>query len=226
LEVAVQPSQVSNNEAASSRIASLHEHIESAKAALQLAQKRQATYADQGRREVHLQVGQRVFLSTHHLNLKSKEQTKKLLGKYIGPFPVKRVINPVAYELELPDHLHIHPVFHISKLKVSSSSPPGVFPARDCAAEQHRPPPEFVDEDGQEVWEVEAILSKRTRSAGRNRLIVEYLVQWKGYPAYEATWEPASQLRDAPDAVQAYESQRSTQEQQRRPRGQEESNRQ
>ena len=205
LDIAIQPDQVSNNAAASSRISALHQHIESAKAALELAQKRQATYADQARREVELHAGQRVLLSTHHLNLKSKEQTKKLLSKYIGPFAVKRVISPVAYELELPNTLQIHPVFHISKLKLASESSLGTYPARDSCPDPARPPPEFVNEDGQEVWEVEAVLNKRTQKAGRNRQIIEYLVKWKGYPTYEATWQPASQLCEAMDAVQAYE---------------------
>lgn len=106
--------------------------------------------------------------------------------------------------LNYPTHCKFIRYF-TSKLKLASESPLGTYPARDSCPDPARPPPEFVNEDGQEVWEVEAVLNKRTRATGRNRQIIEYLVKWKGYPTYEATWEPASQLSEAMDAVQAYE---------------------
>lgn len=205
LDQAVLPNQVSNNPTAAERIEELHRLIERAKESLQIAQKRQAHYADTNRREVSLQPGVHVWLSTEHLTLKDKSQTKKLLSKFIGPFSIKRVVGAVAYELDLPPELKIHPVFHISKLKVAKESEVGRFPTRDSdAASEHRPAAEFVNEDGEEVWEVEAILKKRTISYGRNKRREEYLVKWRGYPSYEATWEPASNLRQAQQAMEEF----------------------
>ena len=43
--------------------------------------------------------------------------------------------------------------------------------------------------DGEEEYEVEAIL--RHKGKGTRRL---YLVMWKGYPITEASWEPESHL--------------------------------
>lgn len=52
------------------------------------------------------------------------------------------------------------------------------------------------------MYEVEGILARRG-SGSR----VQYLVQWKGYPLYEATWEPRASLMDgARQVVEAYEA--------------------
>ena len=35
---------------------------------------------------------------------------------YYGPYPVVKVVSPVAYELKLPPQLKLHPVIHIDQL--------------------------------------------------------------------------------------------------------------
>ena len=47
--------------------------------------------------------------------------------------------------------------------------------------------------DGEEEYEVEAIL--RHKGKGARRL---YLLMWKGYPITEASWEPESHPQNAP----------------------------
>ena len=73
------------------------------------------------RGELILQPGDQVWLSTCNLRLACP--SKKLAPKFIGPFPVKRKLNEVSYELYLPDSLRIHPVFHVSLLKLQSLTP-------------------------------------------------------------------------------------------------------
>ncbi len=206
IDEAVKPANVSNNPTAAERIQQLHEALGRSKAALLRAQQRQAQYADRNRREITFVVGDSVLLSTEHLSLKNKDRTKKLLSKYIGPFKVKRVISQVAYELDLPSTMHIHPVFHVSKLKVVKDSG-SALPGRSVAEQApERPPPELINEDGEEEWEVERILKKRTVKRGKNSKRIEYLVQWRGYPEWEQTWEPARNLAQAQQAIADFEA--------------------
>jgi len=120
---------------------------------------------------------------------------KKLQPKFIGPFPVSKVISSTAYQLTLPHTMHIHPVFHISLLKRYTENP-DTFPNR-----QQVPPPPVIINDSEPEYEVEEILDKRTHHRQ-----VQHLVLWKGYPRHDATWEQASNLTNAQDLVQDFES--------------------
>ena len=42
--------------------------------------------------------------------------SKKLDDKRYGPYPITKVISTNAYELKLPQHMQIHPVFNVAKL--------------------------------------------------------------------------------------------------------------
>ena len=127
-----------------------------------------------------LQVGQKVYLSAKNYN--TRRLSEKLENKYLGPFTIAEKYSPLLYKLELPPTMKIHPVFHVSLLQprsqeisIRSSSPP--------------PPPIIINEEGDEEFEVEAILDSRKRGKG-----VQYLVHWKGYPDHERTWEPLRNL--------------------------------
>lgn len=113
-----------------------------------------------------LKVGDKVWLST--VNLKLPCPSRKLGPRYIGPFQIKREINPVAFELSLPDSYRIHPVFHVSLLKPAIPDP---FPGRV----EPPPPPVTVGEETE--YEVESVLDCRKR--GRQ---TQCLIKWKGYP--------------------------------------------
>ncbi|XP_013873675.1 uncharacterized protein LOC106524420 [Austrofundulus limnaeus] len=66
-------------------------------------------------------VGQKVWLSTRNIPL--KEQSKKLAPRFIGPYPITKIINPTSVKLQLPSSTRIHPTFHVSQLKVFVESP-------------------------------------------------------------------------------------------------------
>jgi len=116
--------------------------------------------------------------------------------KPAGLTVIKRVVNDNAYELDLPPQLQIHPVLNISRLK-SYKDGQRSFPFRPSSA--NRPPPAAIQKDGAALFEVKSIMSQRGTG---NR--TEYLVEWLGYPHWEATWERASSLSGARDAIREY----------------------
>ena len=85
---------------------------------LRRGQDRQKEYADRRRRDVEFQVGDEVLLSTRTLPVKVVAGGSKKLGPlYCGPFRILETYTS-AYHLELPQHMQIHPVFHVSQLKL------------------------------------------------------------------------------------------------------------
>ncbi len=160
--------------------------IQVAKDTLMIAQERQAKYANQHRRYKEYKIGDKILLSTQHINtpIDKYRPTKKLAPKYMGPYTISAVISATTYKLDLPANLKIHPVFHISLLK----------PYQEISNEftQLTPPlpPVIIPETEEEEYEVEAILDKKLV-----RKKSYYLVKWKGYPLHDATWEPLENLK-------------------------------
>jgi len=50
---------------------------------------------------------------------------------------------------------------------------------------------------------VEKILDKQIKRQG-HKVSIEYLVKWKGYPDYDATWKPQEALKNAPEVVEEF----------------------
>ena len=190
------------NPEATDRIVQLKRDLDAAREMIRKAQSRQAQYVNQHRRDIKFRVGDRVLMSTANLKLVGDNRSIKFAQRYIGPFEVKRVVNDNAYELALGQQMRIHPVVNVSRLipwRDGMLTHPHRIPSHT------RPPPEVIQDDGAELYEIERILAKRGVGSGRGRN-VEYLVEWKGYPIWEASWVKVKDMGDARRVIKEYEA--------------------
>jgi hypothetical protein len=142
----------------------------------------QTHYANKRRlQEPDIKVGTKMYLSTENLNL-PKGRARKLLPRFIGPFPVKEVFPSTSnYLLELPKELanrRIHPKFHISRLRPHVPNDDERFPRRDVQTFYDFGLPEEAE------WFVDEIIGHRWT---RNKLDLQ--VRWS---LGDVTWEPLS----------------------------------
>jgi hypothetical protein len=160
-------------------VQSARTRIAEAKKCLQAAQDRQAHYANAKRQPITLHVGQLVLLSSKNIKI-ATTGTPKLLPRYLGPFKVTRLVGKAAVQLDIPASWTIHPVFHVSLLKLwDGPNTPEVL---------------TVDVEGFPEFVVEKILSHRLQTRGRGRPVTMFLVKWKDFGSEHNTWEPEANL--------------------------------
>ncbi|CAJ0967564.1 unnamed protein product [Ranitomeya imitator] len=132
-----------------------------------------------------LRVGDLVWLSSRHIPM--KVSSPKFKPRFIGPYRISEVLNPVSFRLTLPASFSIHNVFHRSLLRRYVAP---VVPSVD--------PPAPVLFEGELEYVVEKILDSRI--SGRK---LQYLVKWKGYGQEDNSWVFASDVHAA-DLVRAF----------------------
>ena len=165
------------------------ERAEEAKDILAKSVRRMKKWADESRRAVEFDIGDLVMLKlTPQVWKKISRKTahKGLIQRYDGPFKIVNRIGRLAYRLDLPARLKLHPVFHVSFLKKYVEDPSD--PSRGART---RAPPtirkQFTDV-------AEAVLDHKTEGQSKKNRRTYYLVKWKGKAEEEATWEKETQL--------------------------------
>ncbi|CDJ62557.1 hypothetical protein ENH_00020630 [Eimeria necatrix] len=163
-----------------------HSHI--------LKAKWQQKYAETKRRAVGYVLGDKVWLSSKHLP--PFNRCPKFGPLYRGPFEVIERIGTVAHRLVLPPTYECHHVFHVSKLVLHRPRPPDlVLPEADAAW----PPIRDTAGNPTEEYEIDYIMGQSgSGDAAR------YLVNWRGTPEDQATWEPAHHLTGCPALLRAW----------------------
>ena len=165
------------------RISDVHQLV---KAQLELAQARMRAAADRSRRPLEFSVGVLVKLNTTNLKL-AGQSSRKLKDRFVGPFRVSAVVSPVAYKLDLPATMKIHPVFHVSLLLPWQTD--SVHPGRPLP---QRPVPSASDFiQGDDVFVVDSLVGVQVGAdpATRSKTLL-FRVRWLGYGAADDTWEP------------------------------------
>ncbi|GJS14511.1 putative reverse transcriptase domain-containing protein [Tanacetum coccineum] len=147
---------------------------------LKAARDRQKSYADNRRKPLEFEVGDRVMLKVSpwkgvvHFGNKGK-----LAPRYVGPFEILERIGPVAYRLRLPEELSgVHDTFHVLNLK-------------KCLADAslHVPLDEIkVDKTLCFVEEPVEIMDREIKSLKRSRISL-VKVRWNSKRGPEFTWE-------------------------------------
>jgi len=154
------------------------------------AQQRMKHQADKHRSERIFSVGDRVYLKLQPYIQTSiaNRSNQKLAFRFFGPFTVLQRIGNVAYRLDLPQDAKIHPVVHVSQLKLHI--PPTAMASADLTA---------ITTDPMQLLTPEKILDFRMVQRGAST-IKQLLVQWTLLPPELATWEEESDLaRRFPD---------------------------
>ncbi|KAG3111718.1 hypothetical protein PI124_g8471 [Phytophthora idaei] len=148
---------------------------------------------DRNRAEQQFDVGDRVYLSTQHLDPKHTglPNSTKFGPKWIGPYTDVRKVHNHAYELNIQAGNKLHPVFNTGSLKHYKD------PAR--LSRSH----DVILADGSVGQLVQRLLGKR-----KHKRRTQYLVEWVGEE--KPTWVPVEDLGQVPDLIASFEEQRRT----------------
>nr|XP_043625640.1 uncharacterized protein LOC122597071 [Erigeron canadensis] len=154
---------------------------------LKAARDRQKSYADQRRKPLEFEVGDKVLLKVSPWKGTVRFGKRgKLSPRYIGPFEIVARIGPVAYKLKLPQELgDVHDTFHVSNLKKCVADDSKVVPLEELRMEdklQFREEPiEVLDRDEKRL--------KRSK-------IPIVKVRWDTKRGPEFTWEREDFIRE------------------------------
>ena len=173
----------SNVPAADAHLHSLHDIHTKLHNNLTKAQTSQAKFYNKHVKDIidnngqpRFKIGDQVFLNRK--NIQSARPALKLDQRMLGPFPITSTTpSPLAFRLDLPPSMAVHPVFHVSLLK----------PVHPGQPEQYQDPPPLIKVNGQEEFIIERVLDSRVNQQDNG---FDYLVKWYSFSDAHNSWEP------------------------------------
>ena len=152
---------------------------------LRRAHDQMSKFANRHRKISPIKVGDMVYLKIrpHRQLSMPSELHPKLAARYYGPFSVIPKVGPVAFRLQLPEQARIHPIFHVSQLKL--------------AVGQHQIYPDLPQEFQGHAANLypREILNRRDVTMQGAR-VPQILVQWKEGDNDTATWEDVAIIKE------------------------------
>ncbi|GKB35858.1 putative reverse transcriptase domain-containing protein [Tanacetum coccineum] len=153
---------------------------------LKAARDRQKSYADNRRKPLEFEVGDKVLLKVSPWKgVMRFGKRGKLAPRYVGPFEILERIGPVACRLRLPKELSkVHDTFHVSNLK-------------KCLADAnlHVPLDEIkVDKTLHFVEKPVEIMEREVKTLKRSKIPI-VKVRWNSKRGPEFTWEREDHMK-------------------------------
>ena len=152
-------------------------------------------YYDKSHKPLKLSKGSMVYLRLHQGYKIPSVGNHKLHQQRVGPFQILEKVEMLAYRLELPPVINIHPVISIAQLEPTSATEDPYQRPRNIN------PPHVVETED----EIEVLLNKR-----EVRRKTQYLIKWKGYGNKHNVWYNVDNLQNAPDLVAEYKERERT----------------
>jgi hypothetical protein len=162
------------------------ERVAQIKENLLKARDRQKKYADNRRKPLEFQVGDRVMLKVSPWKgVVRFIKRGKLAPRYVGPFEIVERIGAVAYRLKLPQELsNVHDVFHVSNLKKCLADETTYVPLNEIRVDSNLT---FKEEPVE-------ILERVVKKLKKHKYTI-VKVRWNSRRGPEFTWEREDQMK-------------------------------
>ncbi|GKB83429.1 hypothetical protein Tco_0950324, partial [Tanacetum coccineum] len=153
---------------------------------LKAARDRQKSYADNTRKPLEFEIGEKILLKVSRWKgVMHFGKKVKLAPRYVGPFETLERIGPVAYRLRLPKELsEVHDTFHVLILK-------------KCLADAslHVPLDEIkIDKTLHFVEEPIEIMDREVKTLKRSKISI-VKVRWNSKRGPEFTWDHEDHMK-------------------------------
>ncbi|CAJ2500431.1 Uu.00g032840.m01.CDS01 [Anthostomella pinea] len=184
------------------RVRFLRDHLrKDAELAMDFASARHKRLYDNKHKIIEFREGDEVYLRLYKGYHLPGHPLHKYSQQRAGPWKVKKRVGRLAYEIDLPDIIGVHPVISVAQL---SPGPDGEDPFHRTV-----PPPGPVeaeeddnpDGDPGDLYEIEIILKHELNA---KKIDFKYLIKWKGYGHDVNGWKTERQLRKSPLLLEEY----------------------